>query len=65
VVDPAATMSKDGNAVDLSQVMVSYNKAKTSYALALSKLLLQAKPRLRHEVRKDENGKSFLWITRQ
>lgn len=65
LVDPGATKDKDGNAVDLSQTMVSYNKAKTSYALALSKLLLQAKPRLRHELRKDENGKRFLWITRR
>lgn len=65
LVDPGATKDKDGNAVDLSQTLVSYNKAKTSYALALSKLLLQAKPRLRHELRKDENGETFLWITRQ
>jgi len=65
LVDPGATQDKDGNAADLSQVLVSYNKAKTSYALALSKLLLQAKPRLRHELRQDENGKRFLWITRQ
>ena len=65
IVDPGATIDKDGNAVDLSETLVSYNKAKTSYALALSKLLLQAKPRLRHELRKDENEKLFLWITRQ
>lgn len=65
LVDPGATKDKDGNAVDLSQMLVSYNKAKTSYALALSKLLLQAKPRLRHELRQDENAKRFLWITRQ
>ena len=65
LVDPGATIDKDGTPVDLSQAMVSYNKAKTSYALALSKLLLQAKPRLRHELRQDENGEKFLWITRQ
>ncbi len=65
LVDPGATKDKNGNAVDLSQTLVSYNKAKTSYALALSKLLLQAKPRLRHELRQDENGERFLWITRQ
>ncbi len=65
LVDPGATKDKDDKAVDLSQASVSYNKSKTSYALALSKLLLQAKPRLRHELRRDENGKLFLWITRQ
>jgi len=65
LVDPGATIDKNGNAVDLSQMLVSYNKAKTSYALALSKLLLQSKPRLRHELRQDENGVRFLWITRQ
>jgi hypothetical protein len=65
LVDPGATKDKDGNTIDLSETMVSYNKAKTSYALALSKLLLQAKPRLRHELRQDERGTRFLWITRQ
>ncbi len=65
LVDPGATKDKDDNAVDLSTTMVSYNKAKTSYSLALSKLLLQAKPRLRHEIRQDENGTRFLWVTRQ
>jgi len=65
LVDPGATIDSAGNAVDLSKTLVSYNKAKTSYSLALSKLLLQAKPRLRHELRQDENGKRFLWITRQ
>ena len=65
LVDPGATIDSAGNAVDLSKTLVSYNKAKTSYSLALSKLLLQAKPRLRHELRQDENEKRFLWITRQ
>jgi len=65
LVDPSTGKDKDGNMVDLAQTLVSYNKPKTSYALALSKLLLQAKPRLRHELRKDETGKLFLWITRQ
>ena len=65
LVDPGATKGKDGKAVDLATTLVSYNKKKTSYSLALSKVLLQAKPRLRHELRQDENGKRFLWITRQ
>ena len=65
VIDPAAVKDREGNPVDLSKMLVSYNKKKTSYALALSKLLLQAKPRLRHEIRQDETGKRFLWITKQ
>ena len=65
VIDPAAVKDKAGNPVDLSKVLVTYNKKKTSYALALSKLLLQAKPRLRHEIREDEAGTRFLWITKQ
>ncbi len=64
LVDPGYT-DKDRNPVDLTKTLVSYNKSKTSYSLALSKLLLQAKPRLRHELRQDEQGNRFLWISRQ
>ena len=64
VVDPAAVKDKQGNPIDLNKTLVSYNKAKTSYSLALSKMLLQNKPRLRHEIRQDENETQFLWISK-
>jgi len=61
IVDPAAWKGKP---VDLSTVKVTYNKKRSSYAAAIGSVLSQAKPQLRHEIRNDENGKPFIWITR-
>lgn len=47
--------------VEPDKVMVSLPRSRTTYSLALRKLLFQA--RLRFEVRCDEAGTPFLWVT--
>ena len=47
--------------VDPAKTLVSFPSARTTYSLALRKLLFQAG--LQFEVRLDEAGKPFLWIT--
>lgn len=47
--------------VDPSKVIVSHPQSRTTYSLALRKILFQA--RLKSEVRVDEAGKPFLWVT--
>ena len=47
--------------VDPAKTLVSLPSARTTYSLALRKLLFHA--RLKFEVRVDEAGKPFLWIT--
>ena len=47
--------------VDPAKTPVSLPSARTTYSLAMRKLLFQA--RLKFEVRVDEAGKPFLWIT--
>jgi len=49
--------------IDASQVNVSLPKMRTYYKKVIDRLLLQVKPRLTSEVRVDEAGKPFLWIT--
>lgn len=60
IVDPAAWKGKP---VDLSTVKVTFNKPRASYSAAIGSILGQSKPRLRHEIRLDENGQPFIWIT--
>ncbi len=48
--------------IDLSKTNVTFAK-KSSYAHALGKVLNQATPRMDYEIRVDENGRPFLWIT--
>lgn len=60
IVDPAAWKSKP---VDLSTVKVTFNKPRASYSAAIGNILSQSKPQLRHEIRVDENGEPFIWIT--
>lgn len=60
IVDPAAWGTKP---VDLSSVKVTFNKPRASYFAAIGNILRQSKPRLRHEIRLDENGEPFIWIT--
>ena len=60
IVDPAAWGTKP---IDLSTVKVTFNKPRASYSAAISNVLSQSRPKLRHEIRLDENGKPFIWIT--
>jgi hypothetical protein len=47
--------------IDPAKVMVTLPRSKTTYSLALRKLLFQAG--LKYEVRIDEGGTAFLWIS--
>ena len=47
--------------IDLEKAAVSHPRSRTIYAIALRKLLFQA--RLKYEVRRDAGGSPFLWIT--
>jgi hypothetical protein len=42
-------------------VIVSHPRARTTYSIALRKILFQAEPT--SELRVDEPGKPFLWVT--
>jgi hypothetical protein len=55
------TMAREG--IDLEATKVTLVKERTAYMLAISKLLAQTRPRMKQEVRVDENGKPFLWIS--
>lgn len=65
LIDPKCRIDGDGNPVDLSQRRVTFESKKTSYSLALSKILTQHRPRLQQEIRQDERGNLFVWITPQ
>ncbi|MEM7783258.1 MAG: hypothetical protein AAF623_07885 [Planctomycetota bacterium] len=54
-------MARDG--VELDQVRVTLVQKQVSLMVAVSKLVRQTKPRMFQELRIDENGKGFLWIT--
>lgn len=56
-------MAREG--VDLSKSKATVVANKISYMVAIGKLLSQSKPKLIEELRVDENGKPFLWITTQ
>jgi hypothetical protein len=49
--------------VELSETKVTLVKDKVSYKVAIAKLLSQSKPKLKDELRIDENGRPFLWIS--
>ncbi len=49
--------------VELSEMKVTLVKDKVSYKAAISRLISQNKPKLKDELRIDENGKPFLWIS--
>ena len=51
--------------IDLPATKVSFSRPgkKSSYDLVIEKVLNQCKPKLKSEVRIDEAGKRFLWIT--
>ena len=48
--------------IDL-ETKVKYTKKKAVYILAINKMLSQTRPKLKQEIRLDENGKPFLWIS--
>ncbi len=49
--------------VEMGQLKVSLPKMRTFYKKIIDRLLMQSRPRLTSEVRVDEAGKPFLWIT--
>ena len=50
--------------IDLEATKVTYvRNAKSSYKMVIDKVLNQCKPKLKSELRIDEVGKRFLWIT--
>ena len=49
------------NEIDPATAMVTLPRSRTTYSIALRKLLFQA--RLKFEVRRDETGAPFLWVT--
>jgi hypothetical protein len=49
--------------VELAETKVTLVQDKASFMVAIDKLLRQSKPKLIDELRVDENGKAFLWIT--
>ena len=49
--------------IELDKVKVNLSSKKISLMLATTKLLRQSKPRLWEEIRVDENGAPFLWIS--
>ena len=51
--------------VELTKMKVTLVHEKIAFMTAIGKLLTQNKPKLIDELRLDENGKPFLWITTQ
>lgn len=55
------TLAREG--LELANVKVTLVQKKVTLKVAISKMLNQSKPRMSEEIRVDENGKPFLWIT--
>ena len=55
------TMAREG--IELDQVKATLVQKKISLKVAIGKLLKHTKPKLWDEIRVDENGKTFLWIS--
>ena len=49
--------------IDLSKTAVTFVKANSTYIFALRKVLNQTKPRMAYEIRVDETGRPFLWLS--
>lgn len=49
--------------IDLNTQTVTLVKQSVAHATAMSQLLGQSTPQMRHELRIDENGKPFVWIS--
>jgi hypothetical protein len=46
-----------------AEIKVTYVKNKTNYGIAMRKVLEQSKPKMKYELRIDEVGKPFIWIS--
>jgi len=55
------TMAREG--IELTETKATVVQKKAALMVVISKLLRQTKPRMSEELRVDENGKPFLWIT--
>ena len=55
------SMAREG--IELDEIQVTLSKKKISLMGAVSNLLKQTKPKMSYEIRLDENGKAFLWIS--
>ena len=55
------TMAREG--INLAATRVTLVKNRIAYMVAITRLLAQTKPRMKQELRVDENGKPFLWIS--
>ena len=49
--------------IDLAKTNVTFVKKNASYGYSLRKLLSQTKPAMKYEIRNDDAGKPFLWLT--
>ena len=49
--------------IDLSKTNVTFVKKNVSYGYSLRKLLAKTKPPMSYEIRNDEAGKPFLWLS--
>lgn len=49
--------------IEMSKIKVDLNEKNAALAVVVSRLLSQTKPRMAHEMRMDERGKGFLWIS--
>lgn len=54
-------MAREG--IDLTKTKVTLEEKSASLSVVVSRLLRQSKPRLAQEMRMDEAGKGFLWIS--
>ena len=55
------SLAREG--VELAETKVTLVQDKASFMVAIDKLLRQSKPKLFDELRVDENGRPFLWIS--
>lgn len=49
--------------VDLEEIRVNLEAEKLAYQLVLQRILAQARPRMEMDLRADENGKAFVWLS--
>lgn len=55
------SMARQG--IEIEETKVTFVKQKATYSSAINNMLGQTKPRLKYEIRMDEAGKTFLWIS--
>ncbi len=59
------SMAREGVELNDIRVNLQSGEQKMSYILVLRRIVVQAKPRMQHEIRVDENGKPFYWFSAQ